>query len=106
MNEKCISEGDIMEALQYAKSAHHRADSIEKRLDKIEDSQEILYNMNTNLEKLIEQNKYRDKQIQSNTDNINILKDKPAKRWDDLIKTIITVITTALVTAFVAGVFK
>lgn len=45
-------------------------------------------------------------EVKDAKDDINKIKEKPAKKWEALVKTIITVITTALVTALAAGVLK
>jgi len=88
------------------KSAH-------RRIDGVEESQKILMEMNTNIRLLVEQNKVQDQKLErqdqrleSMDKDIKELKEKPAKRWDHIVTTIITVICSGFAGAAVALIIK
>jgi len=109
-----MNENNILERLvaveQSAKSAH-------KRIDKLEENQEILLEMNTNIQKLAEQTKSQKEDLQNFKvdikedinevkSDIKDLKEKPGKRWDLIVTAIISAVATGLVGSLLAILIK
>ncbi len=80
--------------------------SLHKRVDDIQKNQQILVEMNGNIKVLAEQNKNQNKKIDKIEEDINCLKEIPGQRWDKLITTIITVITSGVVGAWLSLAYK
>jgi predicted ribosome quality control (RQC) complex YloA/Tae2 family protein len=84
---------------QSAKSAHHR-------IDKLEENQEILLEMNGNIRVLTEQTKKQNEELGEVKKDVKDLKEKPAKRWDLIITVIITASVTGIISFILAQVLK
>ena len=79
------------------KSAHYRLDTLEDKIDAIENKQDIMHEMNTNI-KLIAQNQdNQGKEIVTIKTDLKDLKEKPAKRWDLVGTVAITAVASGLV---------
>ncbi|GMQ56798.1 hypothetical protein AN1V17_11920 [Vallitalea sediminicola] len=100
MSDYCIEHATaIKENEQRSKSNQHR-------IETLEENQKILHDMNKNIAVIAKQTTGQDEQIKEVKNDVKELKDKPIKRWDLIVATIITAVTTALATAIVAGVIK
>lgn len=102
LRKRCRMEENYMKTLIETES---RSKSNVKRLDKIEENQKILLDMSSNIKVIAEQNKNQNEKIDTLTTDVRALKETPKKRYDLIVSTLITVVVTALVTAFVAGAF-
>lgn len=81
-------------------------DNLKEKVINIEESQKVLHEMNTNIKIMVEQNTYRDKEIQNvQTSIVNVqsdikeIKEKPQKDYDRIKWTIITILITGSTTA-------
>jgi len=89
MDERWIER--LTEVEQRSKSNTHR-------LDGIEDNQKILYEMNTNIKLLAQQGIQHTQKIECIEQDVKVLKDKPAKRWDLVVTCLITAVVSVLIT--------
>ena len=89
----------VVKVEESAKSAHHR-------LNKVEENQEILMEMNSNIRVLAEQYKNQSTKIDKVEKDVEALKKIPAKRWESIIATVITVLVGAIVGAVITIVIK
>jgi SMC interacting uncharacterized protein involved in chromosome segregation len=71
------------------KSAH-------KRLDKLEENNDAIYKLATNMEVMAETQKYQQKAIDKLNENLEVINSKPGK-WVDLVK-------STLISAFFGGI--
>ncbi len=80
--------------------------SINKRVDMLQKNQEILAEMNGNIKVLAEQNKTQNKKIDKIEVDISCLKEIPGQRWEKLITTIITVVTSGAFGAWLSLIYS
>ena len=73
----CTSKGEISTAIELGKSAHKRLDEHTDRMDKLEKANDILYEMNTNIKLIVQQNSYRDTKVDTIERDVEIIKTKP-----------------------------
>lgn len=85
------------------KSAH-------KRIDKVENTLELLHDMNTNIKLIAEQNKVQNEkmdnlsiEVKSQGIEIKAIKEKPAEEWNKTKTTIKTIILTAVLVAILSN---
>lgn len=101
--ERCPEHTKCMERItaveESIKSAHHR-------IDEVQENQKVLLEMNANIKLLTEQFKTQSKELTEVKSDVKELKEKPVKRWDSIVATIITVITSALSGAVLALILK
>ncbi|MBV1817348.1 hypothetical protein KUA25_04645 [Bacteroidales bacterium MSK.15.36] len=87
--------------------------NVEDRITKVENAVEILQRdvtdtklnfaaSNTQMKSIAVSLEKLEKKIDNISNKVDSLEKKPGKRWDDLTKTIITVIATAAVTYFIS----
>jgi phage-related minor tail protein len=87
------------------------------RINKLEENQEILMDMNASIKALTEQSKGQKEDmlnfkkdikedINEVKNDVKELKEKPAKRWETIVTTIITVFVSGLVGAVLALIIK
>lgn len=76
----------------------------EGRIKKLENEHESLHKLVTSVAVMAEQMKSMDTKMDTLTDKVNEIEQKPAKRWDAVTAAIITGIVAALV-GFVCGHF-
>lgn len=74
-----------------------RLDEHKERMDKLEESNKILCEMNTNIKIMIEQNCIRDKKIEVIENNLKQIIDKPRQNLERVLWSIITVLSTGVV---------
>lgn len=106
----CFNKGDIAEALQSTKAAHKRIDVMEERIGKLDDKFNLIHEVNTNIQVLIAENKFREakmdtfgKEIKSIADSLNSAKEEPIKEMKSMKNTIRTIIITAIVSGVVTN---
>lgn len=97
--DPCKKEGDIAEAIQLGKSAHHRLDEHKERMDKLEDNNKILHEMNTNIKLMVQQNSYRDTKVEGIEEDVKEIKGKPQKSFEKYKAIVISVVLTAITMA-------
>lgn len=90
--EPCYRDAEITEALEKAKSAH-------KRLNKLEEGNKILQEMNTNIKLMVQQNEWRDEKVETIEKDVKEIKEKPREDFNRIKWIFITVFCTALATA-------
>lgn len=88
MDEKLIQMAT--EALQQAKSAHKRIDRMEVVLDEIREDVKSTNQIAISVEKLATEMKAMREDSSDINARLRQLEEKPAKSWENLIKTIIT----------------
>ncbi len=76
--------------------------SMHKRVDSLQKSQEILVEMNGNIKVLAEQNKTQNQKIDKIENDISSLKEIPGQRWEKIINTIITVLISGSIGAWLS----
>lgn len=108
--DPCVSQGEISEAIQLGKSAHHRIDEHKDRIDKLEENNKILHEMNTNIKLLVQQNGYRDRKVDGIEENVKFvsnevlaIREKPLIVLNKIVWIVATVIVTALTTAIIVS---
>lgn len=106
----CFNKGDIAEALQSTKAAHKRIDVMEERIGKLDDKFNLIHEVNTNIQVLIAENKFREakmdtfgKEIKSIADSLNSAKEEPIKEMKGIKNTIRTIIITAIVSGVITN---
>lgn len=81
MEEKYIQM--LIEAVQSTKSAHHRIDKIEQEIGEIKE-------LTIAVKEIAMETKATREDINDMNSRLKVVEEKPAKNWDNLIKTIIT----------------
>lgn len=81
MDEKYIQM--IIENAQSCKSAHHRLDSLEKKMDNIQE-------LTVAVKEIAIETKANREDVNKMDDRIKSIEEKPGKRWEDLMKIIVT----------------
>jgi len=89
LEEKWIER--LTEVEQRTKSNAHR-------IEELEGNQKILYEMNTNIKLLAQQGVQHTQKIECIEQDVKVLKDKPARRWDLVITCIITAVISVAIT--------
>ena len=101
--EHCVGHTQCMERVtkveESTKSAHHR-------IDKVEEDQKILLEMNTNIKLLAEQSKGNTEDIKSMQSDVKEMKEKPSKRWDSVVNAFVVAIASGLAGAFLMLILK
>ena len=76
------------------KQAHKRIDSLESKLDKktesLEDKVENIYELTSSVKEIATETKAMREDVNKIDDRVKDIEEKPAKNWENLIKTIIT----------------
>lgn len=105
------------------KTIFNRADAIDDKLDTIENKQDIMHEMNTNIKIIALNQENQNKEIVTiKTDvkelketpnkefaalkaEVKVLQEKPGKRWDTLTTVVITALVTGTITFVLSKVF-
>jgi DNA repair exonuclease SbcCD ATPase subunit len=82
-----------------ARSAHHRIDEVQK-------NQEILIEMNKNIGIIAEKNSELNKKLDKVEEDVEELKEKPGKHWEQLTSNIITVLVSGFMGAMINAYLK
>ncbi len=101
MSDPCKNEGSIAEAIQLGKSAHHRLEEHKERMDRLEDNNKILHEMNTNIKLMVQQNDYRDTKVEGIEKTIKGIVSKPQETFSRVLWIIVSVVITAFTTAVI-----
>lgn len=78
-----------------------REKSNTKRLDKLEADHEVLNRMATSIEVMATKQETIAEKVDAVSEKVDVLEHVPGKRWNSLVKCLITALVTALVTAAV-----
>lgn len=104
---ECTKVKEITEVTESSKRAHERLDEHKERMDKLEDSNKILHEMNTNIKIMVQQNQHRDEKIEGIQEtvkgvqiDVKNIKEKPQKDFEKYKTVIVTCIITAVTMAF------
>lgn len=81
MEEKYIQM--IIEAVQSVKSAHHRIDNLENTV-------QVIQNLAISVKEIAMETKANREDVNKMNKRLETIEQKPAKNWENLIKTIIT----------------
>ena len=73
----------LIETQQSAKSAHHR-------IDNLEDTVQVIQNLALSVKEIAMETKANREDVNKINKRLETIEQKPAKNWDNLIKTIIT----------------
>lgn len=76
----------------------------EGRIKKLEGENAVLHQLATSVAVMAEQMKTMNASVSTLTNEVEELKEKPAKRWEDIVSKVILVVISALV-AFLLGKF-
>lgn len=69
----------------------------EGRIKKLEDENSVLHQLATSVAVMAEQMKGLNKSVSALTEEVECIKEKPAKKWDDLVSKVIMTIVAAVV---------
>ncbi len=69
----------------------------EGRIKKLEDENSVLHQLATSVAVMAEQMKGLNKSVSALTEEVECIKEKPAKKWDDLASKVIMTIVAAVV---------
>lgn len=83
-------------ALEHQKTAD-RSLRNEGRIKKLEDESGVLHQLATSVAVMAEQMKTMNKSVSTLTNEVEELKEKPAKRWDGLVDKIVWAVAAALI---------
>lgn len=78
-----------------------REKSNTKRLDKLENDHEVLNSMATSIKVMATKQETIAEKLDAVSDKVDVLEHVPGKRWNSLVKCILTALVTALVSAAV-----
>lgn len=95
MNENEIIKA-ITECEQRAKSNSRRLDDVEKHLDNMNDLIRAVHDVATEV-------KYMRQDLDKLNSKVEVIENKPAKRWETIATTALTVIVSAVIGFFIAG---
>lgn len=87
------------------KTIYNRVDDIDDKLDTIENKQDIMHEMNTNIKIIALNQENQNKEIVTIKTDVKELKEKPGKRWDTLTTVIITALITGTITFALSKIF-
>ena len=82
---------------EFEKEILQRLVTIETKLDDFKEISRQTYSNNTNLSVLNESISNINKQVIKNEENIDEIKNKPTRKWESLLATIISTITTIII---------
>jgi archaellum component FlaC len=88
------------------KTIFNRVDSVDDKLESIENKQDIMHEMNTNIKIIALNTENLGKEVNLVKADVKDLKEKPGKRWDTLTTVIITAIASGLITFILSNIFK
>lgn len=104
---------DHAQCVERIRGVEESSKSAHKRIDKLEESQEILMDMNASIKALTEQSQSQKEDMQNFKvdisevkQDVKDLKEKPAKRWDLIITVMITAIVTGLVSFAISQIIQ
>lgn len=95
MNENEIIKA-ITECEQRAKTNSRRLDDVEKHVDGMNDLIGTLHDLAMEV-------KYMRQDIDKLNSKVEVIENKPAKRWETIVTTALTVIVSAVIGFFIAG---
>ena len=101
--ENCKDHSNCMERIR---ATEERSKSNTHRIDRCEENQEILMEMNKNIGILAEQYKTQSEKLTRLEKDVNDLKHVPVKRWESIVTTIITVFVSGLAGVLLAQIIK
>ncbi len=87
------------------KTIYNRVDDIDDKLDTIENKQDIMHEMNTNIKIIALNQENQNKEMVTIKTDVKELKEKPGKRWDTLTTVIITALITGTITFALSKIF-
>lgn len=96
-----------MDDLELVGLVHETADRCKSnthRLDKLEQQQETLNRLVTSVEVLATNQGHMQESLKNIQDDVDGMKEKPGKRWDSIVETIIKTVLAALVGFLIAQV--
>lgn len=79
-----------------------RSKSNEDRIEKLEERQELLHDMNKNIAEIAVQTKYTKDEVTELKTDLEVIKSKPNKLVDSAVEKIVTVVIGAIVGAVLA----
>lgn len=79
-----------------------RSKSNEDRIEKLEERQELLHDMNKNIAEIAVQTKYTKDEVTELKTDLEVIKSKPNKLVDSVVEKIVTVVIGAIVGAVLA----
>ena len=74
-----------------------------RRMDNLEQLTESVHDLALSMERLTSQQEETKHQVETLTGDVNEIKDKPAKRWDTLVASIISALVGAGITLLIKG---
>ena len=74
-----------------------------RRMDNLEQLTESVHDLALSMERLTSQQEETKHQVETLTSDVNEIKDKPAKRWDTLVASIISALVGAGITLLIKG---
>ncbi|MBS7360258.1 MAG: hypothetical protein KIG53_06615 [Oscillospiraceae bacterium] len=97
-NEAVIKRGELMEnEYEHRLTAvESRSKSNEHRIKKVEERQDELGELVTSVKVLAEREQNVESDVKEIKDDVKILREKPAKRWDKVIELIIAAVVSAV----------
>lgn len=97
--EHSIHTRKIAETEQSVKSAHIRIDEMKKKIEKIESSQELLFEMNTNIKIITQEQIHQNDKIGCISNDLKELREKPMREWSKIKTAIVTAVLTTIAVA-------
>jgi len=108
---------DHAQCVERIRGVEESSKSAHKRIDKLEENQEILMDMNASIKAFTEQSQSQKEDMQNFKvdikedisevkQDVKDLKEKPAKRWDLIITVMITAIVTGLVSFAISQIIQ
>ena len=101
MDCTCTSKGEISTAIELGKSAHKRLDEHKDRMDKLEENNDILHEMNTNIKLMVQQNGYRDLKVDTIEKDVKTIKTKPSENREKIKWIIVGILVSSLMVAVI-----
>lgn len=98
MEEKYIQM--ITEAIDSAKSAHKRIDTMEHNFEKTDQKVENIYDLTVSVKEIALETKAMREDVNKIETRVNAIEEKPSKRYEGIVSNIISCIVTAVVTFF------
>ncbi len=89
--------------LQRLTAVEQRSRSNTHRIDALEKNQEVLNRLATAVEVLAAEQKHLRQNVDAVCGKIDVLEQRPAKRWELVVNQIITAVVSAAVTYFLLG---
>ena len=88
------------------KTIFNRVEAVEEKVKSVENKQDIMHEMNTNIKLIAQNQENQGKDITDLKCDVKDLKEKPGKRWDALTAVIIAAMATGLVGFLLGLIFK